>query len=274
MSQPSEYDKEIQKVWHRYMTTGGETRSVTRLRPLFKLLPKDPRCKFCNAPFQGLGSPIVQLLFRKRPSSMNPALCNVCETFAHDHQGGAEVEMSMLFADVRGSTTMAEHMSPSAYSQLINRFYEVGTSVLIKSNALIDKLIGDELAAFYVPGFAGKQHARRAVNAAQELLRATGHTDSDGPWLPVGAGVHTGIAFVGSVGSKDGVTDITALGDAVNTAARLASQAAAGEILVSEDASLAAGLDKLSLEGRELELKGRSESVNVHVVRIEPDPSD
>ncbi len=96
----------------------------------------------------------------------------------------------------------------------------------------------------------------------------TGHDDPDGPWVPVGAGVHTGNAFFGTVGSNEGVTDVTALGDAVNASARLASAAATGELLVSEAAISAAQWDVYGLEERDLELKGRSESMKVRVIRL------
>ena len=83
--------------------------------------------------------------------------------------------------------------------------------------------------------------------------------------LPVGVGVHTGIAFVGSVGAGTNV-DLTAMGDPMNVTARLASAAGAGEILVSADAARVAGLDDADLERRELELKGKSEVVSVVVI--------
>ncbi len=177
--------------------------------------------------------------------------------------------MSLLFADIRGSTTMAEGMSPSKFSQLLNRFYAVTTDVMVKSDALIDKLVGDEVIGLYLPGWAGSEHAALAVQAAQDLLRATGHGEPDGPWLPVGVGVHTGIAYVGTVSGTEGtVSDLTALGDAVNTTARLASNAATGEVLITETAYAAAGLNLEDLEQRQLELKGKSEPVNVRVIRI------
>ena len=141
---------------------------------------------------------------------------------------------------------------------------------MVRSDALVDKLIGDEVTGLYVPGLAGSDHARVALEAAKLLLTATGHSDPEGPWVPVGAGVHTGQAFVGAVGSEQGLTDITTLGDAPNTASRLAGSAAAGEVLISEDAALAAGLDTSDLERRSLELKGKVEPFVVHVVTIRP----
>jgi adenylate cyclase len=85
--------------------------------------------------------------------------------------------------------------------------------------------------------------------------------------IPVGIGVHAGLAFFGAMGVPNGLTDITAIGDEVNTAARLASQAAAGEIIVSEQALQAAGIAGEALETRSLELKGISAPVQVRVMR-------
>jgi adenylate cyclase len=195
-------------------------------------------------------------------------MCNVCESFARQYQGGAEVEISMLFADVRGSTTIAERMQPLEFSRLIDRFYRVTTDILIEANAWIEKLIGDEVTGLFIPGFVGTQHARLAVETAEAILRATGHAGSGQPWIPVGIGVHTGTAYVGSVGREGGLTEITALGDSVNTAARLASSAGPGEILVSLQTWNAAGFEGRNAEQRQLQLKGRSEPVEVRVVRV------
>jgi adenylate cyclase len=177
----------------------------------------------------------------------------------------------MLFADVRGSTTLAEQMNTRDFSRLINRFYTVATHVLIQSDALVDRLMGDEAIGLYIPGFAGPEHPRRAIEAAQELLRLTGHRDADGPWLPVGIGIHTGRAFVGVVGGGESTADFTALGDNVNITARLASEAGPGEILVSEASYAAANLNREDLERRQMELKGKNEPIGVRVVRVKHD---
>ncbi len=177
----------------------------------------------------------------------------------------------MLFADVRGSTALAERMSATDFSRLMNRFYAAATDVLIKTDAMIDKLVGDEVVAFYLPLLTGPRHARPAVQAAQDLLRATGHGDAGGAWLPIGVGVHTGVAYFGSVSGVDGtVSDWTALGDNVNIAARLASEAGPGEALISDAAYAAAGLDLGQLEQRQMELTGKSEAVGVRIVRVTP----
>ena len=248
--------------WRAVLT--GEHPGLRRGRSLFGRLPANPRCKLCNAPFAGPFAPLMRLLGKGR-SRKSPHFCGDCLTKAP--VGGAEIELSLLFADVRGSTGLAERLSPAEFAARMNRFYAAGTDAMVRTDALIDKFMGDEVIGLYTPGFAGPGHARLAVGAAQELLRATGHADPDGPWLPVGIGVHTGIAYVGAVGSAGAASDVTVLGDAANTAARLASAAGAGEVLVSAAACSAAGLDAGGLERRQLQLKGRSEPVEVRVLR-------
>ena len=256
----------VEELWRSVLA--GDHPELRRGRRLHRLIPSNPRCKMCNAPFGAPGMLFMRLRGRG-PSNLNPRICNVCERFAASHPGGAEIELTMLFADVRGSTSLAEHARPTDFSRLMNRFYKVATAVLLETEALIDKFVGDEVVALYVPVLAGPEHPSAAVRAGRTLLRATGHGDPGGPWLPIGIGIHTGTAFVGSVGGE-GVTDITALGDAVNTAARLASAAGPGEVLVSEATCAAAGLETGEMEQRRLELRGRSEPVSVRVLRISP----
>jgi adenylate cyclase len=267
MNNPSKHDEMIENLWRTYLTTGDFVKE-RRQRYFFRLLPGTPRCKNCYAPFRGIGSIVVRLVYGKRPSNMNPRLCNVCEQFAGKYQGGAEIELSLLFADVRGSTSLGEEMNSLDYSKLINRFYKTSTKVMVDSDALIDKIVGDQVAAMYVPGFTGPTHARQAIESAQEILRSTGHASPEGPWIPLGVGVHTGTAFVGSVGSEEGTSDITVLGDAANTAARLASVAEKGEILISDAAYDAAGLDIGRLDKRYLDLRGKKQQVLVHVMSV------
>jgi adenylate cyclase len=212
---------------------------------------------------------VVRLITRRAASRKNPNYCNLCEEFVRTHPGGAEVELSLLFADVRGSTTLAEGMSPSDFTRLMNRFYGAANKVLIDSDALVDKLVGDEVIGLYLP-FLGPAHAGMAIGAARKLLEATGHEDASGPWLPAGAGVHAGLAYVGAVGTQDTVADFTAMGDAVNVSARLASLAQPGEILISEAAHEASGLDLTNLALRRLELKGRKTLIDVRESRVGP----
>ncbi len=233
-----------------------------RLRRFQRLLPSDPRCKFCNAPFAGIGAVAMRVVFGKQRSALNPRYCNLCEQASRAFPGGAEVPMSMLFVDVRGSTALSQTMSPTEFSGLINRFYNQSTKLIVDEDGLVEKLAGDSVAAFWGAGFAGPAYVRRTIGVAQRLAHAMLHEK-----IPVGISVHSGIGYFGAIGSADGLTDITAVGDEVNTAARLASKAAAGEIIVSEQALAEAGLVIDGLEARSLELKGISLPVAVRVLR-------
>jgi adenylate cyclase len=150
----------------------------------------------------------------------------------------------------------------------MGRFYDTATDVLVGHDAIVDKFVGDEIVAIFVPAMAGEQHARAAVAAAIELLKRTGHGAGTDPWLPVGAGVNTGQAYVGAIGEGTD-TELTAMGDAVNTTARLASAAGAGEILVTATAAANAGIE--APERRSLELRGKSELTEVLVLSATTD---
>ena len=251
--------------WYSLLTDNNPPLPGRQLRHLMRLLPGAPRCKFCNAPQHGALGRVMQMI-GKGPSRLTPQFCKQCEGFANQYLGGAEIELTLLFADVRGSTPLAEQLGPVRFSQLISRFFSVAADVLIRHGAMVDKLMGDQASGMFVPGFAGPAHRRRALEAAVELLDATGHHSSAGPWIPIGMGVHTGVAFVGAVGSKGQATDVTVLGDPANVAARLASAAAAGEILITTEAASGA-LDAGHLERRELALKGKTHAVSVYVLR-------
>lgn len=240
-----------------------------RGRRFFGLLPADPRCTGCHAPFEGLGGEFVRRVFNKRRSQTNPLLCTTCEDAAKKIHAGVETQMSMLFADIRGSTMLAETMSGSEFKRLIDRFYSRTTHVLIHSLAFIDKLAGDEVSGFYLPGIVGKSYAMSSIHAARDILRVTGHDAEGGPWVPVGVGINTGEAYFGVVGEDDDLVELTALGDAVNVAARLASIAASGEIVLSESTVRMAAIDSTQLEARRVELKGKSEPVNVWVMTLQ-----
>jgi adenylate cyclase len=231
-------------------------------RGLFRLLPSSPRCKLCASPFAGPGAPFMRMIDRG-PWDKNPSICGNCFKQLEKARGGAEIDLSMLFADVRGSTGLAESMGTAAFRRLMDRFYREATNVLVAHDAVLDKFVGDEVVALFLPVLAGADHSGHAIQAGRDLLRATGH-GSTKPWIPIGVGVHTGSAYVGSIG--DTVTDFTALGDSVNVTARLASAAGPGEILVSAATAEAAGLDG-SPETRTLTLRGRTEPLEVRVLR-------
>lgn len=208
-------------------------------------------------------SPLMRIIGKGRWPK-NPTFCRSCFTYLVDNRGGAEIECSLMFADVRGSTSIAEGMRPSDVYDLMNRFFRTAAKVLVEHDAIVDRFVGDQAIGIFVPALAGSQHAARAIDAAQALLAATGHGDGT-PWIPVGAGVHSGTAFVGSVGSETQV-DFTALGDTVNVAARLSSSAAVGEILVTLEAAASAELEAAQYERRDLALKGKHAPTSVLVL--------
>jgi adenylate cyclase len=244
------------------MMLTGDFPRLQRMRRIWGVLPSPPRCKLCNAPFRGPGG-VVMRAIAYGPSPLNRRLCKWCIRSVHKYPGGAEVEISVLFADVRGSTAIAERMPPEEFSRLMARFYGAAAGVVDESDGIIDKFVGDGAVALFIPGFAGSDHPAAAIAAARGLLEETGN-DGPEPWIPIGAAVHTGRSFVGSVGEGD-ARDFTALGDTVNTAARLTDLAGAGEILISAEAATAGGFETEGLERRTLELRGRDQSVDAWV---------
>ena len=252
----SEGTEPVSEEWDRILTEGHRPLLITRR--VMRALPSAPRCKVCSNPFGGIGGRVIALAgFRQ--SRKNPNLCSrCCDSLP---AGGAQVDVAVLFADVRGSTGLGEHRAPADYAQLLNRFYAAATTTLLRHDAVIDKLIGDEVMAFFVAGISGPGYRGRAVRAGVELLRALGYGTPEGPWIEAGAAVNAGEAYVGNVG--EGVMDFTALGDPVNVAARMQSSAAGGELLV------AAGVDDAAVDGsprRTLELRGHTAPVDAYVV--------
>jgi adenylate cyclase len=232
-------------------------------RSVFRFIPSAPRCKQCKAPFGAPGRWVMRRLGFK-PWEKNPNVCRFCITKLGRHEGvGTEIELSLMFADVRGSSRMARTTSASDFRHLMSRFYEAATDVLIENDALIDKFVGDQAIGLFVPGIAGPEHPRRAIDAARTLLERTGHRSGEVPWIPLGAAVHTGTAYVGTVFSRGEISDFTALGDAVNMTAHLCSQAGVGEILVTDASATPAGLSVEQLESRYLTLKGHPMTARV-----------
>jgi adenylate cyclase len=250
--------------WRDYLEKGEPYIRIGR--KMFGAIPSDPRCHLCTALFGGVGAPFMRVIGRK-PSIANPHLCTACQNALIKYHGGAEVTGTMLFADVRGSTALAERMSSGEFKALMERFYGVASRAVIHHDGAIDKFVGDELVAFFYPALAGERHVAAAIGAAQELLRETGHTSPGAPWAPVGAGVHTGKVWFGAVGEGEHV-ELTSLGDVVNTTARLAGAAGAGEILVTAEAASLIGLDA-NLERRSLHVKGKEQPIDVVVVSVD-----
>ena len=229
-------------------------------------LPSPPRCKLCLAPFGGIGGFLLKPWFG--PWERNAQLCKSCiGSLIKLGVGGAEVPVSLLFADIRGSTALGERLRPADFSALLNDFYRLAAQAITSNDGIVDKFVGDEAIGLYLPAFTGPNHAAKAIAAGRALLVAAGDTEASRQGaIPVGAGVHTGVAYVGSFGSSEQISDFTALGDAVNTTARLASLAAAGELLVSVDAADLGQVDATGWARRTVDVRGRESRLEVYSI--------
>jgi adenylate cyclase len=226
---------------------------------VMRALPSDPRCAVCRAPFGGVGGRMMRP-FGFGPSRKNPRLCAEC--FDKAPVGGLEMDIGVLFADVRGFTSLAERIDARTTTALLNRFYGAAVEVLCR-HAIIDKLVGDEVMALYLPQLLGDGAVEHMVGDARQLLAGAPAE------LQVGIGIDYGTAFVGNVGSG-AVKDFTAIGDVVNTASRLQAAAGGGEILLSKRVYDVAATD-FAAEPRVLNLRGKNEVEHVLVVSARPD---
>jgi len=240
----------------------GTNPYLKRMRRWWHTVPSSPRCKVCAAPFKGIGSAITMVTGHRR-SNANPLMCDPCFSSLRDHPGGAEIEISVLFADIRGSTGLAERVGPVRFRHLLHHFYAVADRAIDRHGGVVDKFMGDGVMALFVPFISGDNHAAQAIEAGQRLVSKESHD----PHLVeagvrFGVGVHTGVAYVGTLGSGEKF-DFSALGDTVNSAARLGSLAQASELLVSWPAWQSSGLASENLDRRMLTLAGRSEPMDV-----------
>ena len=236
--------------------------SAQRFSRLLRALPASPRCGICGAPFAGVGAKLVRPL-GYRQSRKSPSLCDTCVEASPP--GGMTMETGVLFADIRGFTSLSERSDPGAVSALLRRFYAAAEDTLFPE-AVIDKLIGDEVMALYLPyGRLLDEAPTVMLDHARQLLATIGYGSAPGPFAEVGIGLDYGEAFVGNVGGGS-YSDFTAIGDVVNVAARLQGAAAGGEIIAS--ARLAKRLTVAPGEPIELDLKGKAEPVAAYRVAV------
>ena len=247
----------------------GQDRGIVRFRSVMQHVPHGPRCKLCTAPFAGVGGAVLGRVGFARFAG-NPAICNNCiKGLQKVGVFGVEIPVTLVFADIRGSTGIGERLSPTEFRAFLDRFYRISSEVILGVNGLVDKFVGDEVIGLFFAGVSGPGHAAAAIAAGRALLERVGSAEAtpSGP-IPVGAAVHTGEAYVGSSGAEGAVNDFTALGDVVNTTARLAAAAAAGELLVSVDAATAGALPTDGVARRTVEVRGRTEPIEV--VALDP----
>ncbi|QJY50660.1 adenylate/guanylate cyclase domain-containing protein [Pseudonocardia broussonetiae] len=182
--------------------------------------------------------------------------------------GGAVVDVTAVFADLRGFTTFSERSSPEEIVVLLNRYFEVATAAVLAEGGTVVQFVGDAMMALFGAPARQPDHAVRAVRAAlalQEGIAAI--ADDDGPTFRVG--VNTGPALVGNIGST-ALRNFNAMGDAVNVAARLESVAEPGQVVIGEAtrALLPADTDVEALG--ELAVKGRRGPVTAFRLKALP----
>ncbi|MEP7048275.1 MAG: adenylate/guanylate cyclase domain-containing protein [Ilumatobacteraceae bacterium] len=255
--------------WESYWTYVAQPSSRAFKRVL-RTLPSTPRCGYCGAPFAGVGARLVRP-FGYRPSRKNPNICSTCVELAPP--GGMTLEIGVLFADLRGFTSDSESRTPADVSIRLRRFYAHAEKVFFPE-ALIDKLIGDEVMALYVPTFMmpaasidddTRRHvAHVMLEHAHELLERVGYGTAGVPDFEVGIGLDFGEAFIGNIGDT-AVHDFTAVGDVVNTASRLQGHAATGEVVLS--ARLARFLPASVGVPEQVVLKGKQQPCDVRRVQ-------
>lgn len=177
-------DQAADERWRGILAGDDPGSTLRRLRRIFRYLPSDPRCKLCYAPYAAPFGPLLGRFGFGRWEK-NPSLCGSCLHVMEKYQGGAEIELSMLFADLRGSTELAAQMSASDYSRLLNAFYSIAAKAVQGPGGHVDKYLGDGVFALFIPGFVGMDHAVRAIAAARRILADTADASS----LPQRAGL-------------------------------------------------------------------------------------
>src|SRR5688572_3636523 len=171
----------------------GEDPGIARVRRVFRRVPHGPNCKLCAAPFEGPAGAVLRHVGFARFSG-NPAICGSCiKSLNKLGVLGAEIPVSLLFADIRGSTGIGERSSPTEFRAFLDRFYQLSSRAILDHDGIVDKFVGDEVIGLFFAGISGTQHTAAAIGAARALLDAVGRVDASerGP-IPVGAAVHTG----------------------------------------------------------------------------------
>jgi adenylate cyclase len=197
----------------------------------FKTPPLAANCLVCGIPLVGLTAVILKWRGIRR-SPRNPNCCTRCG--AHLEEGRL-VEMTVVFADLSGFTEMTGRLGATTIYSVVDEFLRLAATTLISHGAFIDKYIGDAVMALFNVPIKRADHAAAAVAASaklQELLPEL--SERLGTPLQASVGIASGFARVGRLGSDD-IKDYTAIGEAVNQAARLQAQAGPNELLVSQD---------------------------------------
>jgi adenylate cyclase len=224
-------------------------------------------------------APNVRLACQLRPAGrvdvalLLPADAGAERGFARaSYHGGSEREIAILFADLRGFTRFAEQKLPYDVVFVLNRYFATMGAVVERSGGHLDKFIGDGVMALFGLDVGVERGCRQALAAARGMakelaeLNAALAADLDSP-LRLGIGIHAGPTIVGEMGYARTMS-VTAVGDAVNTASRMETLTKDydAELVVSEDTARHAGIDLSGYPAREVQVRGRSETMTVRVV--------
>lgn len=224
------------------------------------------RCKTCRTPIRG---PLA-ILSRMRgiePYPKNPQLCNRCERSIH---GSEDRVVTVLFADIRGYSTLASNSSNDAVLGMLRRFFNLAAPAVYDHYGVVDQFLGDGMKVLFNVPVPRVTHTEDAVRAALEVLRRL-----QGQPFGIGLGIETGMALAGHIG-LDTVVDFTCVGETVNLAARLQAVAGPGELVIGPTAwRKASGVVEekgCGVTEESVELKGFG-AVDVHRVRRDSPPS-
>jgi adenylate cyclase len=184
--------------------------------------------------------------------------------------GGTRRQVAVLFSDIRGFTSLAETMSPDDVARLLTDYFTVMVEIVFEHGGTLDKFMGDALMALWGAPIAHNDDADRAIRAAIAMQRALRRLNEEWkrrsrPTLSAGIGISAGDVFAGNIGS-DRRLEYTVIGDTVNIAARLCSEAGPGEILVSESLRKALATPPGLAALEPLSLKGKAQAVPVYRV--------
>ena len=212
--------------WRRRLA--GEDRRLERLRRWMLRMPAAPRCKICHAPFEAWGGTAARLI--GRPASPdNPLLCEPCMANVEANPGGADVEVSIVFTDIRQPAASADR---GRASEAIARLHRSAARAIDRNGGIVDALGGNGITAIFISDTAGENHAERAIASARDLFAAASHAGLSGTGIQLAAGLNSGRAYVGSIQNGAGL-DFAARGDCVTIAMKLGAAATAGEALIS-----------------------------------------
>ena len=249
-------------VWRSIFADGDP--NLRKMHDLYRWLPRKPRCRLCKVPFAGIGGWLMRQRGKAR-NARNPNYCNACDQFLQAFPGGADVEMSILYVDIRQSTEYADGHDAAEVSERINAFLNQSIAIITEYDGFVHAFYGDCVVAAWAPGFCGPEHAAKSQRAALELVVKHRLESPSGEPIPVGVGVHTGEIYIGSVEAMEGTfRDVSIFGKNVNLTARLAARAARSQVLASRENIVAAGRDPANFEVETVELKGFSEPVDVY----------